>query len=174
VTTARHTVLSHEFLEQGAGPVLIVGNFVLQGGGHRQSAHVPDGEGDRHPDPQGKPFDVTVELPRENNRGFQGRAHEIMLLGRNENGFERHGALPSVWSAILFKLWAGCCLAIPPPESWLWLMSLRPSVGQCGNQCHGGKHGNDHGDACGPASGIPGKPRQKGTHAAANIECSHV
>jgi hypothetical protein len=87
-------VFLHEALEKAPGPFRVVRAFLLQWG-YRQSAYVAHCEGSGARNSQSKPFDVTVELPRKKERGFQCRVHEIMLLGRNENGLETHGRSPT-------------------------------------------------------------------------------
>jgi hypothetical protein len=67
-------------------------DFSLQRG-YRHSAYVTHCEGSGDRQSQGKPFDVTVELPREKKSGFQCRGDEIMLFDWNKDGLETHGDL---------------------------------------------------------------------------------
>src|SRR5262245_59949483 len=85
----------HEGLEQAAAALRVFHDVLFQRR-YRHGAYVADGEDRGEFDAKGEPFDVAVELAREQERGLQCRVHEIMLLDGNENGLESHGDLPFV------------------------------------------------------------------------------
>src|SRR5215831_3104180 len=85
----------HEVLEQAAAALRVFHDVLFQRR-YRHGAYVAYGEDRGELDAQGEPFDVAIELAREQERGLQCRFHEIMLLDRNENGLETHGDLPFV------------------------------------------------------------------------------
>src|SRR5215831_19782922 len=85
-------MLLHEVLEKAATSLLIFRNVLFQCR-YRHSAHVGYCEDSGNLRVQGEPFDVAVKFPREKERSFQCRVHEIMLFDRNENGLETHGNL---------------------------------------------------------------------------------
>jgi hypothetical protein len=102
LTSTRHTVFLHKVLEQAARPFRIFRTFLLQCG-YWQAAYVAHRDDSRDLTSQGEPLNITVELPRKKERGFQCRAHEVMLFGRNENGFETHGDLQLKFVARLYS-----------------------------------------------------------------------
>src|SRR5438445_10955504 len=87
-------MILHEFLEKGSAPLLVFRDF-LSRWRYRHSAYVAHCKGSGDINSQGKPFDVAVKFPREEQRSLQCRIHEVMLLGRNENGLKAHGDLQS-------------------------------------------------------------------------------
>src|SRR5260370_4294336 len=93
----RYIVVLHEVLEKAPGPFRVFHAFLQCG--YRQTAYIAHCENSGDRSLQREPFDVTVELPRELERGFQCRGHEIILFGRNENGLETHGDLQFEFSA---------------------------------------------------------------------------
>jgi hypothetical protein len=86
-------MLLHEALEEAAGLFRIFCKIVLQIG-HRHCGRIGHCVGGRIRNAQSEPFDVTVKLPRQTERSFQCRAHEIMLFDGNKNGSETHDDLP--------------------------------------------------------------------------------
>src|SRR5271166_4829944 len=86
-------MLLHEGLEEAAGLFRIFSNILLQVW-CRHSGRISHCVGGRDRNAQSEPFDVTVKLLRQTERGFQCRAHEIMLFDGNKNGSETHDDLP--------------------------------------------------------------------------------
>src|SRR5436190_22938153 len=84
----------HELLEESPAPFLVFRDFPSRWR-YRNSADVAHCEGSGDINSQGKSFDVAVKLPRQSERGLQGRAQKFMLFDRNENGSEAHGDLHS-------------------------------------------------------------------------------
>src|ERR1700740_1723618 len=100
-------MLSHEGLEEPAGLFRIFRNILLQFGYCHSGCIVHwVGGGDRNA--QSEPFDVTVKLLRQTERGFQCRVHEIMLFDGNKNGSETHDDL-----ALEFVARRACSQQIP-------------------------------------------------------------
>ena len=66
----------------------------VEGTVRKATGKVQEGVGRVMGDAQSEPFDITVKLPRQTERGFQCRAHEIMLFDGNKNGSETHDDLP--------------------------------------------------------------------------------
>src|ERR1700740_1326354 len=85
-------MLSHEGLEEPAGLFRIFRNILLQFG-YCHSGCIGHWEGGGDRNAQSEPFDVTVKLLRQTERGFQCRVHEIMLFDGNKNGSETHDDL---------------------------------------------------------------------------------
>src|SRR5262249_20264933 len=85
-------MLLHEVLEKAAASFLMFRDVLLQCR-YRHSAGVGDCESSGNLTAQREPFDVAVKFPREQESGLQGRVHEIMLFGRNENCLETHDDL---------------------------------------------------------------------------------
>src|SRR5262249_61489618 len=79
-------------LEKTSAAFLIFRDILLKRR-YRHSADVAHCEDNGNLNAQGEPFDIAVKFPREKERGFQCRVHEIMLFDRNENGLETHGNL---------------------------------------------------------------------------------
>ena len=90
----RHTMLLHEVLEKAPCTLCIFRNVVLQLG-YRHGAHIGHCVGGRERYTQREPFDVTIKLAREKERGLQCRCHKIMLFNGNKNCSELHGVFPS-------------------------------------------------------------------------------
>src|SRR6516162_316239 len=83
----------HEALEEAAGLFRIFCNILLQIG-YRHSARFGHCMGGGNRSAQSEPFNVTVKLLRQTERGLQCRVHQIMLFDGNKNGSETHDDLP--------------------------------------------------------------------------------
>src|SRR6516165_730859 len=110
-------MLLHERLEEAAGLIRIFRNILLQRRGNRYRTRIGHRVGGGDHNTQSKSFDVTIKLPRQKERGFQCRIHEIMLFGGDEDGFEFHGDLRSnpVHDGRTFAEYAAAVLKRPSP-----------------------------------------------------------